>query len=128
MEFRSQWHWRGHCGHSVRIYKEMTDPDIYRLLIMQSAYLIWTMRFERVIGMKAPIPLGAVRKQWIKQINERVALDQRLISQSRKRHSRSPLLRLVQATWRNTIKTEFSKVDDWTATPGVLVGMVSQHD
>ncbi|KAJ7141073.1 hypothetical protein C8R44DRAFT_762658 [Mycena epipterygia] len=54
------------------------DPGttrLYKILITESAHLIWRFRNERVIQDKGSAPLSKIQNRWLKIINNRLAID-----------------------------------------------------
>lgn len=99
------------------------DSRLYRFLIIISAYLIWTERCSRVVGNKPGSPEAALRKNWLKLVNERLALDLCLARPRKGKEPKESLKKLIQDTWRNTLDEKFGRLEDWTSQQGVLVGM-----
>ncbi|KAJ7158271.1 ribonuclease H-like protein [Mycena crocata] len=48
---------------------------LFRILVSESAHLIWRIRNERVIQQKDPAPIREVESRWIKSINNRLRAD-----------------------------------------------------
>ncbi|KAJ7860538.1 hypothetical protein B0H13DRAFT_1639476, partial [Mycena leptocephala] len=48
---------------------------LYKILITESARLIWHTRNERVIQQTGSAPLTKIRNRWLKIINNRLAMD-----------------------------------------------------
>ncbi|KAL1941465.1 hypothetical protein VTO73DRAFT_7282 [Trametes versicolor] len=96
-----------------------------RLVLPETAYLIWVLRCERVIGEREPLPGGLeddyVERRWLSAMSKRLLTDCALTAV---RIAGKPVLQphAVEATWTGTLQDESSLPQDWTRTPGVLVG------
>ncbi|KAE9394273.1 hypothetical protein BT96DRAFT_1048432 [Gymnopus androsaceus JB14] len=64
------------------------DSRLYRIVVSESAYLIWKMRNERVINERDPLPSRGVINRWLWTINSRLGTD--LVLTSRKFASAKP--------------------------------------
>ncbi|KAH9913119.1 uncharacterized protein B0H18DRAFT_888756, partial [Fomitopsis serialis] len=98
---------------------------LWRILVTESAYLIWKLRCERVIGHGEDEnwthPARAIRARWVHAINERLRLD---IAMTHRRFGRMALSTdLVLGTWNGTLRDESAFPDDWTQCNWVLVGI-----
>ena len=89
-----------------------------RILISESAYLIWTLRCERVIAGKAHT-VESIRNRWIGKINLRLLIDRQ---RARSLH-RPGLKRQVQNTWTPLLANQPNIPPDWVTDPEVLVGI-----
>ncbi|KAK0442639.1 hypothetical protein EV421DRAFT_1808158 [Armillaria borealis] len=99
---------------------------LYRILITESAYLIWCLRCERKISRNDEPERWhtqqEIRNRWIKQINTRLILDCAMANA--KRYGKKALEEdTVLQTWHNTLQNEDSLPDNWVREPGVLVGI-----
>ncbi|KAJ7266621.1 hypothetical protein C8J57DRAFT_1182374 [Mycena rebaudengoi] len=95
---------------------------LYRILMSESAHLIWRIRCERVIQGKNPASLPEIRNRWLKSINNRLAIDCARTN-DRKYGKRSIKPSVVKQTWKNTLNNEDSLPKDWPREVGVLVGI-----
>ncbi|KAK0433117.1 hypothetical protein EV421DRAFT_1893021 [Armillaria borealis] len=88
---------------------------LYRILITESAYLIWCLRCERKISRNDEPERWhtqqEIRNRWIKQINTRLILDCAMANA--KRYGKKAL---EEDTVLQTLP------DNWVREPGVLVG------
>lgn len=115
------------CGSAYFINgqgRRLTGAErLYRITIAESAYLIWKLRCERVIGNEnRPHSEDEVTNRWAKMINDRLKLDQNMTNPA---YGKKALhKRLVIATWRGTLYREEELPYDWTGASGVLVGSV----
>ncbi|KAK7461033.1 hypothetical protein VKT23_008961 [Stygiomarasmius scandens] len=100
------------------------EERLWRILISESAYLIWKLRCERVIqNENTPFSQTEVKNRWTYMINERLQLDRRMTSWKYGKKSLSP--GLVEATWKGLLKAEGLLPHDWVTNTGVLVGIES---
>ncbi|KAK7029101.1 hypothetical protein R3P38DRAFT_2524708 [Favolaschia claudopus] len=101
------------------------DPGttrLYKILITESAHLVWRIRNERVIQNTGPAPLAKIRNRWLKTVNNRLAIDCAMTD--RLKYGKKSLKEsLVKSTWRKTLKGERTLARDWPRTVGVLVGV-----
>jgi ribonuclease HI len=96
---------------------------LYRILISESAYLIWLLRNERVISRDgAPATEEEIKNRWKSAINQRLQVDKTLAN--RPTRGKRPALapKLVLDTWSNILDDERSLPADWLWEPRVLVG------
>jgi ribonuclease HI len=96
---------------------------LYRILISESAYLIWKLRNDRVISRAGePVTEDEIVNKWKYSINLRLQVDKTLANRpvNGKRPALAP--QLVLATWSNTLDNEQSLPADWLREPRVLVG------
>ncbi|KAH9848340.1 hypothetical protein C2E23DRAFT_871291 [Lenzites betulinus] len=95
-----------------------------RIVITESAYLIWRLRNQRVIGGPGGEPTlpsrAAVKTMWLAVINKRFLMD-RLLTAPRLGKS-AVCKRTVLATWDAVVADRADFPDDWTKCAGVLVG------
>ena len=97
---------------------------LYRIIISESAHLIWKIRCKRLLESNPNDPLISrteVHNKWVKAINMRLALD---IALTRKTYETKALPRKkVLQTWRRTIKDERDLPPDWIRESGVVVSI-----
>jgi ribonuclease HI len=96
---------------------------LYRILMSESAYMIWRLRNDRVISRDGePATTDEIMNKWKFVINQRLQVDRTLASRPKmgKRPALAP--QLVLATWSNTLDDEYSLPADWLREPRVLVG------
>ncbi|KAF5318885.1 hypothetical protein D9758_019007 [Tetrapyrgos nigripes] len=100
------------------------EERLWRILIAESAYLIWKMRCERVIQKdNVPFTTREIENRWLHMIDERIQLDRCMTNQKYGNKGISP--NLVRATWQGLLKREHTLPDDWVTNTGVLVGIES---
>ncbi|EPS93746.1 hypothetical protein FOMPIDRAFT_1096920, partial [Fomitopsis schrenkii] len=93
------------------------DARLYRILMTESAYLIWKLRCERVIGgaenpnrpQATPQEVGA---RWLQTINERLRTDC-LMTNTSKYGKKALNKTLVERTWEGTLRNEDNLPPDW---------------
>lgn len=104
------------------------DARLYRILMTESAYLIWKLRCERVIGgaenpnrpQATPQEVGA---RWLQTINERLRTDC-LMTNTSKYGKKALNKTLVERTWEGTLRNEDNLPPDWSRGKAeVLVGI-----
>ncbi|KAG1837267.1 RnaseH-domain-containing protein [Suillus subalutaceus] len=96
---------------------------LLKILISESAYLIWTLRCERTIKGQIHTE-DNITSRWVNTINKRIQLD-RAIAARTKRSSKA--ITQVRQTWADIIKINNNKINpestDWVTTLEVLVGI-----
>jgi ribonuclease HI len=102
------------------------DPGttrLYKILITESAHLIWKLRNERVIQQTGSAPLAKIQNRWLKTINTRLAIDCAMTDKF-KYEKKALSISFVKRTWKKTLKDEHTLAKDWPRTGiGVLVGV-----
>ncbi|KAJ7200337.1 hypothetical protein GGX14DRAFT_372352, partial [Mycena pura] len=96
---------------------------LYRILMSESAYLIWRLRNERVIDRAGePASEEEIENKFKFAINQRLQMDKVLAN--RPRRGRRPALhpKIVLETWSGILDNELSLPKDWLREPRVLVG------
>ena len=89
-----------------------------RILLSESAYLIWTLRCDRVIGSHTSTR-AAITTKWKNTIAARLDIDRRLAKSNRRNYSKTKVLH----TWSPLISDLDSLPPDWTTNLEVLVGI-----
>ncbi|KAG2080978.1 hypothetical protein BD769DRAFT_1734654, partial [Suillus cothurnatus] len=93
---------------------------LLRILISESAYLIWTVRCERVIR-ESTHNEDTVRRRWANVIDKRLQLDRALASKIR-RDSKTELK--VRNTWSEVLHNQIQhSPNNWVTNLEVLVGI-----
>ena len=93
---------------------------LLRILISESAHLIWVLRCERTIqGLSHST--ASIKSRWYNKINQCLDLDRHIAT----RYNRKPITRqLVLDTWQATLLERFPFLeDDWITNHEVLVGI-----
>ncbi|KIK35964.1 hypothetical protein CY34DRAFT_95254 [Suillus luteus UH-Slu-Lm8-n1] len=93
---------------------------LLRILISESAHLIWTMRCDRTINGTKYTEL-TTKNRWYNAINKRLHID-RAIASKEKRNIKTEML--IKNTWSDVIdvNTPYPQ-DDWMTNLEVLVGI-----
>ena len=117
-------------GGIAKFKKQNNKPDttknrLYRILITESAHLIWVLRCERRIENEDEPSkhhtANAVRNRWYKKINERMQIDCLLTNTYLyERKALNP--RKVHKTWEQCTTSTEALHREWCRHPGVLVG------
>jgi ribonuclease HI len=95
---------------------------LYKIIITESAHLIWRVRNERVIQNAGLASSAKIRNRWLKTINNRLAIDCAMTDKL-KYGKKALKASLVKGTWRKTLKDERTLAKDWHKAGGVLVGV-----
>ncbi|KAL4255512.1 hypothetical protein AB1N83_014246 [Pleurotus pulmonarius] len=105
--------------------KNKTDPGgkrLWRIIISESAYLIWKLRCERVIqNGNTVFSIQEVNNRWLAAINNRLELDCDMTDKSLGK--RALKAKVVLQTWKGALKGEGQLPRNWIKTGGVLVGI-----
>ncbi|KAJ7605464.1 hypothetical protein DFH06DRAFT_1020241 [Mycena polygramma] len=97
--------------------------QLYRILISESAYLIWKIRNDRVISRDGePATEDEIKNKWKFAINQRLQMDKLLANRPLKGKRPAMAPPLVLETWSKTLDDERSLPDNWLREPRVLVG------
>ncbi|KAJ7046841.1 hypothetical protein C8F04DRAFT_937485 [Mycena alexandri] len=102
--------------------KDTGTARLFRILISESAYLVWRLRNERVIQEKPPASLDEIHNRWLRTMNIRLKLDCALTN-AVKYGTRALKKSLVLKTWVKVLKNEVNLPKDWTREAEVLVGI-----
>jgi ribonuclease HI len=97
------------------------DSRLYRIIVSESAYLIWTLRNNRVINDKGQFSPAEIRNRWISSINSRLSLD--CLLSNPKYGDKALSKNLVKQTWQEVLGDKDNLPKDWTKGAGVLVSM-----
>ncbi|KAJ3838212.1 ribonuclease H-like protein [Lentinula raphanica] len=95
------------------------DSRLYRILVSESAHLIWKLRNARVIQGKGFPSTEEILNKWRYQINARLRTDC-LLTNSRygcKKVKKT----IVIKTWQDVLHDRDNLAEDWTKDKGVLV-------
>ena len=103
---------------------------LYRILITESAHLIWVLRCERRIANEDNPgdyhTKRAVENRWLKKMNERLQID--CLLTNRFLYERKALkTKKVYYTWAKCSTNTEDLHREWCRNPGVLVGMESRR-
>ncbi|KAJ7197797.1 hypothetical protein GGX14DRAFT_374695 [Mycena pura] len=96
---------------------------LYRILMSESAYLIWRVRNERVIDREGrPVSVEEIENRFKFVINQRLQMDKILASRPQKGKRPALAPKLVLETWSGIIDNARNLPTDWLHEPRVLVG------
>ena len=117
------------CGLASLTTKGKIDKGknrLYRVLMSETAFLIWKLRNERRIrdedAQEHRNITNETTSRWTNAINKRLTIDRHLTNDIRfgKRALNS---KLVKNTWRGCLKNEEYLPENWDRNRGVLVGI-----
>ncbi|KAJ7429747.1 hypothetical protein B0H11DRAFT_2211913 [Mycena galericulata] len=94
---------------------------LFMILVSESAYMIWKIRNERVIGGNQHSKIE-IRNRWVSCINMRLKMDQLLTDTSRY-GNRALNIRQVLRTWDGVLMDNNNLPENWIRQSGVLVGI-----
>ncbi|KAJ7711868.1 hypothetical protein DFH07DRAFT_763428 [Mycena maculata] len=95
---------------------------LYRILVSESAFLIWCLRNTRVINNKDEPSEREIKNRWLRIVNNRIALDCALTDSAKYGH-RGLQKSVVCKTWSKVLLDEDRLPEDWMRETGVLVGI-----
>lgn len=99
------------------------ETRLLRIVVSESAHLIWKLRNERVIGGKNPASTREIKNRWCKSINNRLAFDCAL-TDTKKYGNKSLRKSVVRGTWSKVLRDEDRLPRNWfRESSGVLVGV-----
>ncbi|KAJ7050229.1 hypothetical protein C8F01DRAFT_1001088 [Mycena amicta] len=98
---------------------------LFRILVSESAHLIWRLRLEHRIQRdgKDPATEAEIHNRWRRQISLRIELDQQLTNTNKWR-KKAISKKLVRDTWQRVIENEDTLPADWTNPAGELQVLV----
>ncbi|KAJ7705112.1 hypothetical protein B0H16DRAFT_1827601 [Mycena metata] len=95
------------------------ETRLFRILVSESAFLVWRLRNERVIQGKPPASLREIQNRWLRTMNVRLKLDCALTDAGK--YGKKALKKdLVIKTWVKVLKNEENLPKDWTREAEVL--------
>ncbi|CAK5278421.1 unnamed protein product [Mycena citricolor] len=95
---------------------------LFRIVVSESAHMIWRLRCERVIQEKDEASRREIQNRWLRAINTRLLIDC-VMTNTARYGPKAIKPSLVRKTWTKTIQNEEHLPDDWTKGGGVLVGV-----
>ncbi|KAJ7161386.1 hypothetical protein C8R43DRAFT_1063516 [Mycena crocata] len=95
---------------------------LYRILVSESAHLVWRLRNERVIQEKGPASAREVHNRWLKAVNNRLQIDCAMTNK-KKYFKKAMRASVVKETWGKVLKNEDRLPKEWFRETGVLVGV-----
>ncbi|EIW54964.1 uncharacterized protein TRAVEDRAFT_130543 [Trametes versicolor FP-101664 SS1] len=101
---------------------------LIRIVISETAYLVWKLRCERVIEWAEEHPRvhasEEIASRWMAALNKRLDIDCALTNKRiAGRKALAPYT--VEATWGGVLHNEAQLPTDWTSKTGVLVGKLT---
>ncbi|KAF9487573.1 hypothetical protein BDN71DRAFT_1404525 [Pleurotus eryngii] len=109
--------------------KKDRDPGgdrLWRILVSESAYLIWKLQCERVIqNENTPFTTQEVNNRWTATINARLDLDCEMTNENLGKHKLNT--KVVLQTWKGALHKEKNLPRNWTKLNGVLVGITPRQ-
>jgi ribonuclease HI len=120
------------CG-AARLTDDKGEPKtgvtrLFRILIAESAHLIWALRCERVISREnQPHSEQEIKERWWKRMQQRLDTDCRLAN---KKYGRKAISKAkVNSTWAKLLQEEMTLPVDWIERRiGVLVGRATNSE
>jgi hypothetical protein len=101
--------------------KMLQDANrLYRILISESAHLIWKLRCKRISEDKPKNEWPKeteIHNRWLVAINARLTLDR--ATTNNKYGKKATKQKVVLNTWKNVLKNEKDLPQNWLKTPGV---------
>ncbi|KAL1938552.1 hypothetical protein VTO73DRAFT_11575 [Trametes versicolor] len=117
-------------GHAYTVLDEKREPlqsetRLSRIVLTETAYLIWVLRCDRVVGNRTQLPQDAeesyIERRWLQALNKRLNGDCVLTNKGVAGRWAIPPA-TVLATWEKALMDEDQLPADWIHSPGVLVG------
>ncbi|KAG1734854.1 ribonuclease H-like protein, partial [Suillus occidentalis] len=102
-----------------KIAQKKGTARLLRIIISESAYLIWTLRCTRVIQGTSPDE-DNITKRWIKTLNDRLQQDRVIAIKLRRTQEHTDL---INSTWSQIITPNIHLPANWVTSPEVLVGI-----
>ncbi|KAG1760574.1 ribonuclease H-like protein [Suillus occidentalis] len=106
--------------------KKLGATRLFKILILESAHLIWKLRCERTIKFEGDKDKfhsdPEILNRWIHAINMRLKFD-RLLTDSKRYGKKAIKIDTVIKTWSGLLMNEDSLPDNWIRHTEVLVGM-----
>ena len=122
-------------GCSLAEYKLNDKPDkgknrLYRILVSETAYLIWKMRNERRIRDEDRPEHESQEHEacnrWTHALNKQLTID-RALTNNRRFSKKALNEKTVKNTWKGCLANEDKLLTDWHKLKEVLVGIFSLH-
>ncbi|KAJ7254128.1 hypothetical protein C8J57DRAFT_1076442 [Mycena rebaudengoi] len=105
--------------------KNRAAARLFRIMISESAPIIWKLRNERIISGRKHFNLE-IHNKWVNCLNMRLKMDQLLTDISRY-GSRATKLEWVLQTWDRVLMDNKNLPEIWIWQSGVLVGICALH-
>jgi hypothetical protein len=100
--------------------RKSCESRLYRILVSESAHLIWKLRLERIIGGKPPHSEREITRRWRKCVENRIAID--CMMMSKKYGKRTLTKRLGKGTWTKVVIDADILSEPFIGGTGVLAG------
>jgi ribonuclease HI/exonuclease III len=101
---------------------------LYRIILSETAYLIWKMRNERRIqdedGAEHDNVIEETTRRWRKTMNKRLTIDRHL-TDNKRFGKRAVKPELVKWTWKGTLENEENLPTDWHVVKGGFSGYLA---
>lgn len=101
------------------------EQRLLKILISETAWLVWKLRCERVIGHEDDQgwehTQNEVRNRWLHSINSRLTIDRVTTTEARFGRRATPKV-LIKATWKKITNMADAPDAMWYKSHGVLVG------
>ncbi|KAJ7670106.1 ribonuclease H-like protein [Mycena polygramma] len=94
---------------------------LFKIIVSESAYLIWKLRCERVIQHKSHTE-SEIHNRWVTCLNNRLKIDRLLTDRSRY-GDRALNFKTVLDTWDGVLMDNKNLPENWIWQSGVLVGI-----
>jgi len=103
--------------------RKLGAERLYRILMTESAHLIWRIRCERILERPRDQwhTTTEIQNRWHCAINKRLTLDQAMTN--KKYETKAISAKTVLYTWSGTLQNESSLPENWINCSGVLVGI-----
>ncbi|KAJ7035776.1 hypothetical protein C8F04DRAFT_954637 [Mycena alexandri] len=105
------------CG-AITCGNKGTTRLLFRIIVSESAHLIWKLRNNRVINEEDPASNVEIQNKWRKATSSRLLTDKNV-----KYGNRAIDGSLVKSTWCKVLKDEYALPKYWYRETGVLVGI-----
>ncbi|KAF9495500.1 hypothetical protein BDN71DRAFT_1391246, partial [Pleurotus eryngii] len=93
---------------------------LWRILVSKSAYLIWKLRYKRVIqNENTPFSIQEVNNWWLAVINSKLELNCDMTDETLEKRKLKE--KVVLQTWKGVLKGESRLPRNWIKIGGVLV-------
>ncbi|KAJ7352012.1 hypothetical protein DFH08DRAFT_693556, partial [Mycena albidolilacea] len=95
------------------------EARLYRILMAESAHLIWKIRCDRVMQKNGAHPTEIeVHNKWVLAMNNRLKLDCQM-TDDRKYEKKAVPVKTVLRTWTGVLQDENKLPTNWTGEAGV---------
>jgi len=116
----------GLANFSIKGKPDTGKNRLYRIIVSETAFLIWKLRNERRIrdddGQEHNNIAAETTKRWVNAINKRLTIDRHMTNNIRF-GKKAINEKLVKRTWTGCLNNEEYLPDNWHRKWGVLVGI-----